>query len=114
MCDIPVGRVVDEEVLLAFQRCGHRFLRINILLTPIHDANEPEFERVCPSGKDIVSVCPRVHQVKLGKDSDSPATLGVYRPSKLQGLRVGKVDICGGNGKYDTESGKEARQNRAS
>jgi len=86
MCSIPIGRMADEEFLLAVQGCGHRFLRIDILLTPIHDADEPEFERICPSGQDIVSICPRVHEVKLGKDSDGSATLGVDRPSKLQRL----------------------------
>ena len=97
MCNIPIGRMADEEFLLAFQRGGHRFLRIDILLTPIHDAGEPKFEGVCPSGQDIVSICPRVHEVKLGKDSDGPTTLWVDGSSKFQRLRVGKVDICGGN-----------------
>lgn len=106
MRNIPIGRVVHEEFLLAFQCCGHRFVRIDILLTPIHDPNEPEFERVCPAGQDIISVCSCIHEVKLGEDPDGPTALGVYGASELQRLRVSKINICGGNRKYDTESGR--------
>lgn len=83
MRNISIGRVVHEEFLLAFQCRGHRFVRIDILLTPIHDANEPEFERIRPSGQDIIGVCSCIHEVKLGEDTDGPTALGVYGASKL-------------------------------
>ena len=95
--DIPIGRVVGEEFLLTVQRSGQGFLRINVLLTPIHDTNEPELERVCSPGQDIIGVSSRIHEIELGEDSDSPTTLRVYGPGKFQRLRVRKVDICGGD-----------------
>lgn len=84
MRNIPIGRMVHEEFLLVFQCRGHRFLRIDILLAPIHDTNEPEFERICPSGQDIISVCSCIHEVKLGEDPDGPTALGIHGTSKLQ------------------------------
>jgi len=97
MCDILVGRVGRKEFTLAIQCRGQRFLCIDVLLTPVHDTDEPEFERVRPSGQDIVSVCSRIHEVKLGKDSDGSTALWVYRPSELERFRVCEVDICSRN-----------------
>jgi len=41
MCNSPIGRVVGKELRLALQRRVHGFIGVNILLTPIHDTNEP-------------------------------------------------------------------------
>ena len=83
MCNILIGRVGDEEFLLTVQRRGHGFLCIDILLTPIHDTNEPELEGVCPSGQDVISVSSGVHEIEFGKDSNGPTALRVHRPSEL-------------------------------
>jgi hypothetical protein len=43
-----------------------------------------------------------IHQVQLRQDADCPLRLGVYRPHELERIRVGKVDICSGDGKDNT------------
>lgn len=65
VCDILVCLVGGKKISLTFQRCGHGFLRIYILLAPIHHTDEPEFERVCPSGQDIIGICPGIHEIEL-------------------------------------------------
>jgi len=98
MRDIPVGLVGSKEFLLLVQCRGHGLLRIDVLLTPIHDANETELEGVCPPGQDMVSVSPRIHEIELGK-SDSATTLRVHRSGELWRFRVRKFDIRSGNRK---------------
>ena len=83
MRNISIGRVGGKEFLLTVQRRGHGFLCVDVLLTPVHDTDETELEGVCTSGQDIISVGPCVHEVELGKDSDSPTTLRVNRPGEF-------------------------------
>ena len=78
-----VPLVGETESRVRPQSGGQSLPVVDVLLTPMHDANETELEGVCPPGQDIVSVCPRIHEIELGKNSDSPTALRVHRPSEL-------------------------------
>jgi hypothetical protein len=82
--NVPVGWVGSKEFFFTFQRSSHGFFRIYILLTPVHHTNKSEPERVCPSGQDIVGVCPRIHEIEFCENADRPTTLRVNRPSEFQ------------------------------
>ena len=63
--DIPVGWMGGKEFSFAVQSCSHGLLRINILLTPIHHADEPEPKRVCASGQDVIGVGSCIHEIEF-------------------------------------------------
>lgn len=63
MRDIPIRRMVLEEIRLALPRVIHAFLYIDILLTTIYDTYEPKFEGVDSAGEDVKCVGACVHEV---------------------------------------------------
>lgn len=111
MSYIPVSWATFEEVRFGIHRIFERFFSVNILLTPVDDSNEAEFQWVYSPVKDIHGVRPSIHQVYLGQDADRPPTLGIDGAGELQGFRIGKVYISSGDGQDDTEGHVSAKLN---
>jgi hypothetical protein len=63
--EISVSRMPGKELFLLPQGIFHRVSSVDILLAPVDDANETEFERIRPAGQDIQSVRASIHQVEL-------------------------------------------------
>src|SRR6266702_3369613 len=99
--DIAVLRMALEEVSFALERVGHALVDVDVLLRAVHDADEAELERVYPPREHVERVRACVHQVELRQDADRSPALGVDGPRELQGLGVGEVDVCGGDGEDD-------------
>lgn len=93
MRNVTVRRVLLEESRLVCSRILHGPLSVDILLTPVHDADETELERIDTAGKDIQGIGAGVHEIELGENTDSAVPLRVDRARKLERVRVGKVDI---------------------
>ena len=77
MCNIPIRRVRTEELHLLINRVFEWFVRIDILLTAIHDTNESQFQWVDAPGEDVERVRSCVHEVDLGENPDGATTLRV-------------------------------------
>ncbi len=63
MRNIPVRMMVFEEFALGICGIAHVFAGIDILLTSVHDTDEPELQWIDTPGEDVQSVRPRVHEV---------------------------------------------------
>jgi hypothetical protein len=93
MRDIAVLRMALEKVRLRIERVSHALVDVDVLLRAVYDADEAELERVHAPRQYVERVRARVHQVELRQDADRPPSLRVYRPRKLQGLGISKVDV---------------------
>jgi len=99
--DIPVTRVVAEELPLSSRLLLHGLVGIDVGLAATDDADEAELERVDATGKDVEGVRSSVHEVELGENSNGTAALRVDGASELERLGVGQVDIGGRDGEDD-------------
>lgn len=77
MRNIPVRRMLHEELRLTVQRILHALLHVDILLTTVDDTDEAELEWIHATGKDVRSIRARIHQVQFGQDTDSSSPLWV-------------------------------------
>lgn len=93
MSDIAIDRMLLEKLLLFTASILKREVVHDILLTPVDDAHEAEFERVCPASQDIQSIRSGIHQVKLGQNSQGAQSAGVDRTRKFEGVRIGQVYV---------------------
>jgi len=98
---IPILRMAPEKLGLALERVGHALVGVDVPLRAVHDADEAQLERVHAPREHVERVRARVHQVELRQDTDCPAALGVDGPRELERVRVGEVDVCGGDGEND-------------
>ena len=78
MSNVTVGQSLSEERLLALQRFFQAFTDRDVLLTPVDDPDESEFQRIDTTGEDFESICAMVHEVELGEYSDCPFTSRVH------------------------------------
>ena len=90
-----------EEVGLALERVGHALVNVNVLLRAVHDADKAKLERVHTPREYVECMRARIHQIELGQDADCPPALRIDGPRELEGLRVGKVDVSGGDSEDD-------------
>jgi hypothetical protein len=98
---VSVRRMISEKLLLLPQRLFHRQPSIDILLTPVHDADKPELERVRPPRKNIERIRSGVHEVELCEHADCAETSRIDGPRELERVRVGDILVCGGDGEDD-------------
>jgi len=87
-----------EKLGLGLERIGHGLVGVYVPLRAVHDADKAQLERVHAPREDVERVRARVHQVELGQDADRPPALGVNGPRELEGVRVGEVYVCSGDG----------------
>ena len=95
-CDAPILRMTFEKKLrLTFEGIGHALVtcrRRCPAVKTVHDADEAQFE--CP-----VSMSKRIHasihQLQLGEDANRLSGLWVDGLCRLEGVKVGKVGMCG-------------------
>ncbi len=99
--DVPVGRVVAEEIRLGLQSLLHGLVSLDILLRPVHDADPAQFQGVDAPRENVERVGAVVHQVDLGEHTNGPPPQGIDMAGELEGFRVDDVDICGGHGEDD-------------
>ena len=90
-----------EELVLGVECLLHVLLRVDILLTAVHHADEAELERVDAAGEDVDGVGAGVHEVKLGEDADGASALRIDGARELERVRVGEVDVGGGDSEDD-------------
>jgi len=101
MSDVPVYRVVLEEILLLLPCILHGYVRDNVLLTAVHDTDESELERIGTAGKNVESVGASVHEVEFCQNTQCSQTSRVDGARELEGVRVGEVDIRRRNSEDD-------------
>lgn len=94
MRDIFVGVVSLEEFLFGSACSKHRHVPVDVLLTPIDDANETKLERVDSASENIKRVCPIVHQVELREDTNGSQAAWIDRAGQLQAVRICQIHIC--------------------
>lgn len=63
MSQVPIHWMTLEELLLLPPSIIHGYIRHDILLTPVDNAYESEFEGISPAGQDIQSIRPCIHQI---------------------------------------------------
>jgi len=95
MSNIPICRVILEELGLACQGIGHTLCRHDVLLAAIDDSYEAKFERIDSPSENVQCVGSSIHKIELRKNTDCPSTLGIYGPSNLERFRVRQVHVCG-------------------
>ena len=101
MRNIPICRMVFEELCLRFSGILHTFFCIDILLAAVYTPNEAEFEGIDTSSEDIESVSTCIHQVQFGQDTNGATSLRIYCTCKFEGIGVGEVNVGGGYGQND-------------
>ena len=72
MGNVAVCRSLSEEGLLTLQCFFQAFTAGDILLTPVDDPDEAEFQRIDTAGENFQSICAVVHKVELREHSDCP------------------------------------------
>ena len=92
-----------EELQFIIHRVLQHLPRVDVLLTSVHDANKPQFQRVHAARQNVHRIRASVHKIDLGQDTDGTATLRIHLSSQFQGFRVRDVYICGRYSKDDTE-----------
>ena len=86
MGNIPVGRVVAKKFSFAFQSILQTLPAVDVLLAPVDDTNESEFERVNASSEDIKGVGASVHEVEFGENAYGSSTLRVNTAGEFEGF----------------------------
>lgn len=61
MRNVSIHGMISEELCFAIQRVGHALFRVYVLLAPIHDADESEFEGVDATCQDVEGVGSCIH-----------------------------------------------------
>jgi len=102
MCKISIRRVVFEKFCFRLQSLLHWLFDVDILLTAVHDTDEPKLERVDAASENVSSVRSCIHQIKFGQNADGSFALWVDRTSEFERVGVGEIDICGRYGKNHT------------
>lgn len=100
--DIPVGRVMFEEILLGLNSFVHRFPPLDVLLRAIHCTNEAQLQGVDATRKDVQSVRAMIHKINLGEHTNGTSAQGIDMAGKFQGLGIDKVNVGGGDSQNDT------------
>jgi len=104
MGDIPIRWMIPEELRLTVEGVRHALLRVDVLLTSIHDANKAQFQWVHSPSEDIKCIGSCVHKVELRQDTNSASALRINGTGKFQRLRISEIDICRGDCQYDAGS----------
>ena len=106
MRNIPIRRMVLEEVIFALPRILQGLLRIDVLLAAVDHTDEAEFEGVHAPRKDVQRVRASVHDIKLSKHANGTPPLRVDGARELEGVGVGEVSVGGGDGEDYTRVGR--------
>ena len=72
----------------------HGLFDVDILLTAVHDTDEPKLERVDAASENISSVRSCIHQIEFGQNADGSFALWVDQTSEFERVGVGEIDIC--------------------
>lgn len=100
--NVSVSRMKPEEFPLIAQRVFERFAVLDVLLRAVDDGDEPEFQGIHPTRKDVHGVCAVIHEIDLGQHPDCSDTQGVNMARKLQRLGIDNVNIGRRHGENDT------------
>lgn len=82
--DVSIGGMVLEEVGLVLERVLHWLATLDILLRTVDDTDESKLKRVNTAREDVERIGAMVHQVDLGKNTDSPPAERVDMAGKLE------------------------------
>ena len=107
MSKVPVNRVLSEKIFFLLPRVLHRDILHDILLTPIHNANETQLERVCPSSEHVERIGTRVHEVNFAQYPKSTLTTRIDGPGEFERVGVGEIYVGWGNSENDTDEESE-------
>ena len=110
MRNVPVPGMVPEKLFLGPELVVHRFLGIDVLLTPADDPDESQLEGVHAPRQNVERVRAGVHQVELGQDADRASTLGIDGSGELERFRVCEIDIGGRNREDDTVASRNHKR----
>jgi hypothetical protein len=105
---IPIRGMTLEEIGFGLERVSHGFFRVDVLLAPVDEADETEFERVDASGEDVERVGAGVHEIEFGEDADGASALWIDGACEFEGFGVGEVDVGGGDGENDATRDDDA------
>jgi hypothetical protein len=84
MRNISIRGMIPEELGLRLECVMHGFVRVDILLAAVHDADEAKLEGIDATRENIKCVRAGVHQVELGEHANRAAALRVNGPRKLE------------------------------
>ena len=98
---VPIGLVVLEKVLFGLEGRVDGLLVVNVPLSAVDDRDIAETERDDAPSQDVDHIGALVHQIHLGEDADGALALGVHLSGQLQAVRVGEIDVGGGDGQDD-------------
>lgn len=114
MSKVPVHRMLSEEIFLLLPRILHWDILHDILLTPVHDADETQLERVCPSSEHVERIRTRVHEVDLAQYPKSPLATRIDGPGEFERIGVGEIYIGWGDRKNHSDEKSKPDSERRS
>jgi hypothetical protein len=93
--------MVPEEIPLGRQRIGQGLVTLDILLRPVHDADETQLEWIYSSRKNVHSICPVIHEIQLCEHANRPPSHRVHMPGQLESFGIDEIDVGRGNSEDD-------------
>ena len=84
MRKISISGMVLEEFGLRVKSILHGLFDVDILLTAVHDTNEPKLERVDTTSENISGVGSCIHQIKFGQNADGTFAVWINRAREFE------------------------------
>lgn len=81
--DVSVDRMCPKELFFLRPGILHGQIFIDILLTPIHNTHETEFQWVSPARKDVKGIGTGVHKVELCENTKCAKATRVHGTGQL-------------------------------